>query len=178
MQGTCSRNYGTRHSSMFQISLAYWAIVLSLLNFPLPAVLKIDIFSHFFLSLHANHMNKIIYIGQITCFRSANTFYYWLKFMRKHNRDSLLPIHFIDFCLSIHVAWEVMTNKKVITTTITRISFQRFKQWTVVIASKHPTPDKLLCLFKSRIRFELQITKNGNVNRTTLVEISSFLHVF
>lgn len=45
--------YGTRHSFIFQISLAYWPIVLSLLNFPLPAVLNMDIFVHLFLSLRA-----------------------------------------------------------------------------------------------------------------------------
>lgn len=55
-------NHDVRHSVMFQISLAYCAIVRSLLNFPLPAVLNIDIFSHFFRSLTGDiHRNNIRY---------------------------------------------------------------------------------------------------------------------
>jgi hypothetical protein len=39
---------------MSHISLAYWAMVRSLLNLPLPAVFKMDILVHFFLSLSCN----------------------------------------------------------------------------------------------------------------------------
>ena len=51
--GIAAAIYGTQHSSIFQISFAYWEIVRSLLNLPLPAVLNIDIFIHLFLSLPA-----------------------------------------------------------------------------------------------------------------------------
>ena len=44
---------------MFQISLAYCDMVRSLLNLPLPAVLNIDILSHFFLSLQAKCVYQI-----------------------------------------------------------------------------------------------------------------------
>lgn len=54
-------NYGTRHSCIFHISLAYWAIVRSLLNFPLPAVLNIDIFSHNCRSLQNTYVRQILF---------------------------------------------------------------------------------------------------------------------
>jgi hypothetical protein len=43
---------------MSHISLAYWAMVRSLLNLPLPAVFKMDILIHFFLSLSQNQSNQ------------------------------------------------------------------------------------------------------------------------
>lgn len=43
--------HGTGQAEMPQISFAYWSMVRSLLNLPLPAVFKMDILIHFFLSL-------------------------------------------------------------------------------------------------------------------------------
>lgn len=46
---------------MSHISLAYWSMVRSLLNLPLPAVFKMDILIHFFLSLSCNQAFSLWY---------------------------------------------------------------------------------------------------------------------
>lgn len=65
-----------------------------------------------------------------------------------------------------------MTNEKIITTTIARISLKRVKEWVVVITSKNSAPNKLLGLFKPRIWFELvdsQEAKMSNKNKQWLL---------
>jgi len=66
-----------------------------------------------------------------------------------------LLISFVNFGLSVHVAGEVIPNQEVITTSKTCVTLKRIKEWTIIVAPKHSTFDKLLCLFEPRIGFEL-----------------------
>lgn len=76
--------------------------------------------------------------------------------MKCETRESnSLLVSFIYSFLCIHVAWEIMANKKIISTSITGVPFQRLKKWVVVIASKCSASYIHLGLFKPRIWFKL-----------------------
>ena len=68
--------HGTGQAEMPQISFAYWSMVRSLLNLPLPAVFKMDILIHFFLSLSWKHELRIQHydIQQIPVMGTAMVF--------------------------------------------------------------------------------------------------------
>lgn len=77
------------------------------------------------------------------------------QLVTKPNYGKLLLVSLVYSFLSIHVAWEVLANKKIIATAEARVSFQRIKEWIVIIAAKCSTSYELLGFFKPRIWFEL-----------------------
>lgn len=75
------------------------------------------------------------------------------------NAQSILLVFLLVGCINpvlcIYIAWEVVTNKEIITTTKSRIPFKGIQQWFIVVAAKSATPYKLLGFLKSWVWFEL-----------------------
>lgn len=69
-----------------------------------------------------------------------------------------LLVGFINLGLCINIAWEIIANEEIITTTKSRISFKRIQEGSIVIGAKSTTPYKLLGFFKTWVWFELLVT--------------------